>query len=352
MEIKDLIIEKFDPETASDDDFAKAVLVQIESFKENNPADPVPPDHLVRKNLEMTAKHPMYNVGIYLAKNADDKLVGGLYVLVAKPDSPDYDTQKHMGMVLLRVFSDYRRQGIGTHMLQFGAKIIKEQGCTLLQGDTNSDEGRAFANHFGAEVAIEARDNRAYIKDIDWAMVEAWAAEGEKNNPDVTVDFFEGLPQGKDIEAYSNLYTEVFNQQPFEEIEGLETTWTPERLKEIHARMQEMGNMDYVMCTREINGDLSGMTEMMYNPERAHRISQGLTGVQENYRGRGLGKWLKAKMLLYMRENFQAVEHIATTNAASNEAMLSINDRLGFKLYKHTTMFKIQLDDLAKQLTI
>jgi len=352
MEIKDLIIERFYPESASDEDFEKAIRIQLESFKENNPADPVPPDHLLRKNLEMIASHPIFNVQIYLAENATGELVGGVFILIAKPESPDYESQKHMGMVLPRVMKEYRRQGIGTQILEFSARILKEQGCTLLQGDTNSDEGRAFANRFGAEVAIESRDNRAYVKDIDWEMVEQWAAEGAKNNPDVTIEFFEGLPEEADLEAYSTLYTEVFNQQPFEELEGLETTWTPERMRELHTRMQEMGNMDYVMFTRETKGDLSGMTEMNYHPERSHRISQGLTGVQENYRGRGLGKWLKAKMLLYMRENFPTVEHIATTNAASNEAMLSINERLGFKLYKHTTMFKIQLDELAKHLNI
>ena len=57
-------------------------------------------------------------------------------------------------------------------------------------------------------------------------------------------------------------------------------------------------------------------------------------------------------MLLYMRDTFPDVEHIATTNAASNAAMLSINERLGFKVYKHNTMYKIPIDELATKLGI
>ncbi len=353
MKIETLSITHFNPETASESDFEKAIHIQLESFKENNPNDPPPPEHLLRKQMEMMNSHPVFRLNIYIAETAGGVLSGGLITIQGKPDSEDYDNQKHMGMLLPIILPDFRRQGFGTELLRFGVKTLRQnKEITVIQGDSSSDAGRAFAQSFGASVAIESRDNRAYVENIDWSMVEQWASEGEKSNPDVTIEFFAGLPGEEDIEAYSQLYTEVFNQQPFEELEGLETTWTPERLREIHARMQETGTTDYVMFTREANGELSGMTELSFNPERAHRAGQGLTGVQENHRGRGLGKWLKAKMLLYMRENFPDVEHIATTNAASNAAMLSINERLGFKVYKHNTMYKIPIEELANGLGV
>jgi len=353
MKTETLTITHFNPETATEAEFEKATRIQLESFKENNPNDPLPPEHLIRKQMEMIASHPIYHLNIYFAETAERELSGGLITLEGKPDSEDYDNQKHMGMLLPIILPDFRRRGFGTQLLRSGVEALRQnEEVTLIQGESNRDEGRAFAQKFGASIAIESRDNRAYVKDIDWAMVEQWASDGEKANPDVTIERYKGLPGDDDMEAYSQLYTAVFNQQPFEELEGLETTWTPERLRENHERMQKVSAIHHGMFTREANGDLSGMTEMAYNSERPHRIGQGLTGVQENYRGRGLGKWLKAKMLLYMRDNFTEVEHIATTNAASNAAMLSINERLGFKVYKHNTMYKIPIEELATKLGI
>ncbi|GAB5492198.1 MAG: hypothetical protein Phog2KO_24130 [Phototrophicaceae bacterium] len=350
MKSEQLNFIQFIPESVSEADVGDILALQVEAFKESNPNDPVPPEALLRQNLDMLSNHPLYNVKYYLVKNSEHKPVARLMMLFGKPDTEDYEAQKHMCLINLTVASAHRRQGIGTEILKFVVKELEGTGVTLLQTDTGFDSGRAFSNHFGAEIAIESRDSRVNVADLNWEMLEKWNEEGEKSNPDVRIDLFAGLPDDKDIEAYSRLYTEVFNQQPFDDIEGLEVSWTPDKLREIHARMAEMGSTDYVMITREANGDISGLTELAYNPERSHRMGQGLTGVQESYRGRGLGKWLKAKMLFYMRDNFPDVEHVATTNASSNEAMLSINDRLGFKLYKHNTAYKIPVSELAKKL--
>lgn len=346
MQAQQLHLKAFLPETASEKEFDDAIHLQLTKFKEDNPQDPPPPEHMIRKSLEMLAHNPMFNVEIHLAYDGSEISVGGIFIAYPKPDSPDYEAQKHMAFGSPLVLPEHRRKGIGTELLKFATAQLQERSLTLFQGDTNDDAGRAFAKQFGAEVGIEAKDSRAQVADLNWEMIEEWVAKGEATNPDVTIELFVGLPNDDDIEAYSALYTEVFNQQPFDQIEGGEQTWTPEKLREIHERMQEMGTTDYIMVTREADGSFSGLTELTYNPERSHRTGQGLTGVYEQHRGRGLGKWLKAKMLLYMREHFPTVEHVATTNASSNAAMLSINERLGFKLYKHETVYKVPVERL------
>ncbi|MHA1480977.1 MAG: GNAT family N-acetyltransferase, partial [Candidatus Thorarchaeota archaeon] len=71
-------------------------------------------------------------------------------------------------------------------------------------------------------------------------------------------------------------------------------------------------------------------------------LIQQLTGVDQNYRGQGKGKWVKAAMLLKVREKFPDIETISTANASSNAPMLAINERLGFKLNKE--IFNVQID--------
>ena len=70
---------------------------------------------------------------------------------------------------------------------------------------------------------------------------------------------------------------------------------------------------------------------------------QFLTGVQENFRGRGLGKWLKAAMLLKLRDEYPDVEVLTTSNATSNEPMLAINQKMGFRMKLESYMFELDV---------
>lgn len=65
---------------------------------------------------------------------------------------------------------------------------------------------------------------------------------------------------------------------------------------------------------------------------------------------RSLGKWLKAAMLLRIREELPQVRVVATGNATSNAAMLSINVRLGFKPHREGIGVQMSLDELEAYL--
>lgn len=63
-------------------------------------------------------------------------------------------------------------------------------------------------------------------------------------------------------------------------------------------------------------------------------------------RKRGIGKALKGKMLLFIREKYPQVEYMATGNALANDAILSINRRMG---YKETNVFHLYRFELKEQ---
>ncbi|HUU76900.1 MAG TPA: hypothetical protein VMX55_01050 [candidate division Zixibacteria bacterium] len=86
---------------------------------------------------------------------------------------------------------------------------------------------------------------------------------------------------------------------------------------------------------------MSGMTEIFFSDENLpERVNTGLTGVKSIYRGRGLGKWLKASMMQYIKENLPKTDYIVTSNADHNVPMLSINTRKGFKHYLQRKSYK------------
>jgi len=350
MPVKELEFLRFYPAEADENVWNEAINMSLVSFKENNPDDPAPPPELIRKQLSSLDENPFFIAELYLLKNAEEKLVGNLIMAFPRPDSPEYESQKHMGIMQVFVLPDCRKQGIGRAALEKTVNVFHERGLSLIQGDTTRESGHAFAKRFGGEIAIEGRINRLYMKDVDWDLIERWSDESANANPGVVIETFEGLPDESEVETYAKLLTEIANQQPFEELEGVEMSMTPEKLRKVHEQQQERGDIHITQITRESDGSISGLTEITYNPQRPHIIHQELTGVQEKYRGRSLGKWLKASMLLYIRETYPDAEFINTGNANSNAPMLSINERMGFKLYKHTAFYKLQVNETMKEL--
>ena len=114
--------------------------------------------------------------------------------------------------------------------------------------------------------------------------------------------------------------------------------------------MEELGRKWLTIITTESDGKISGLTEIMDFPDRPTFIEQRLTGVRQKYRGRSLGKWLKALMLLQIKDEFPKAKIIKTENAATNVPMLAINEQLGFKLFKEGINAQITLENLQQYL--
>ena len=114
--------------------------------------------------------------------------------------------------------------------------------------------------------------------------------------------------------------------------------------------MKDSGATHLTAFIREDNGDISGLTDLYYFPSMAPQLHQAMTGVQEQYRGQGKGKWLKAAMLLEIRNQYPDIETIITQNATSNKPMLAINERLGFKLVREIYGFQVELSKVKEYL--
>jgi GNAT superfamily N-acetyltransferase len=79
-----------------------------------------------------------------------------------------------------------------------------------------------------------------------------------------------------------------------------------------------------------LDGDrIVGLTEPQSVDDVPYEISQSLTGVHPDYRGRGIAMALKSQAAIWAVE--AGYTSIRTHSAQSNAAMLAVNDRLGFQ---------------------
>ncbi|NPD89737.1 MAG: hypothetical protein HGN29_13580 [Asgard group archaeon] len=304
----------------------------------------------IEKSLQLFMEHPQIDpVYFSIMDTIAQKQIGDILCTILSKNSETYKENPNYMEFYINILEGYHRKGIGTLALAKVRDVALEYERTLLATDTNYQTGKAFLQALSAELEIGI-ENRLQLKDVNWSMVEQWMNEGQEHSPQTSLVKLDSIPEDI-IEQFSKVYTEIYNQQPWEDLDEVAIIFTPEYFRHRLRAFTETGALWIVFLTIEGDEKISGLTEMIYGPDFRTLITQELTGVKQEYRGRGLGKWLKAEMLLKIKEDFPEVTTIRTDNATTNAAMLSINDRLGFKFFRESIEAHITLEKLNQYLS-
>lgn len=345
-------IEQVDLHTATDEFLEKYFDYGDIMRAEQDPDEQVPSRELRKRHVR--EKDPHSDDFRWVALTDDKSSIVGVSVFEKmNENAPAYEENKHIGMVSVRVIPAFRKQGLGTHLLQKAVeKATEYANITVIFGNAALESGDAFAAKFGGTKSLTGAENRLYLANAQWDVIRQWRDEGHKfgEKQGVELQFFENCPEDI-IEEYTDIYSETMNQQPLGDFDG-KIMITPITRREDEEKSKRIGTNWYTMITRESDGHISGLTEMMYIPDLPHKAFQNLTGVREKYRGRSLGKWLKAELLLWIVDKYPAIKYVVTGNATSNAPMLSINERMGFKQFKTDSMYSFQKEDLVSQLNL
>jgi len=83
------------------------------------------------------------------------------------------------------------------------------------------------------------------------------------------------------------------------------------------------------------------VSEAVWASEFPDRVFQNLTAVAPAWRGRGLAKAVKARLLREVSERRPCVRPAITSNAKVNAAILAVNAQLGFVQHRDVRTFQI-----------
>jgi RimJ/RimL family protein N-acetyltransferase len=343
------IIEVFEPLESSDEVIELYFDLADEWSLEEDPDEPLFPREARKKFL--LDPHPNshnYRWLVYQDKDKN-KVIGYGNLSIFTEKHPNYEENKHVAFFSIYVTRELRRKRLGSKIFREIIDKAKELGrLSTFHCGTAIESGHEFLSHFKGTISNEGATNRLYFSDANWDLMEDWRKTVSKkaNKEGMEMEDFYECPEDI-IEEYMLLYTETMNQQPLGELEYV-PKFTPETRRFDEKRLSEKGVEWYTLITRENDGTISGLTEYFYFKQAPHRIEQGLTGVKEVFRGRGLGKWLKAEMMFRVKERFPEVKYFETGNATENAPMLSINERMGFKEFLPNKLYKFKLEELDK----
>ena len=342
----DIQVVPFDPRTASPEEWRRFHVYRRAHQMETEPEDPVFDDETIERMERHSNVQWDWRRLVVLDRDRPDVTIGEVTLEFSRPGTPTHEENAHIAHAWIGLLKPYRRQAVATRLLPKVVELAREQGRTILQSWCEEPDGKAFAAAIGAKVVQQRRENRLKLDKVDWAMVERWAKDGPGRSPGTKLRWFVDRIDDDVIERYSKVYTEAMNQQPFDAAAHGDWISTPESIRDGEKRNAEIGARKITAVTVEPDGDISGLTEVTHTPDSKWIGWQGLTGVRDVHRGRGLGKWLKAEMLLRVRRDFPEVRVVSTGNASSNEAMLSINERLGFRTHKEPVIVEMTREAL------
>lgn len=259
------------------------------------------------------------------------------------------DENKTLARVGVSVRRPLRRQGFGSSLLKEAAIAALDLDRTLVDGWVAKDrDGADFASAIGAKEEIEMYVNRLRTADVDRVLLETWVAKAQERATGYTLGWYEGATPPEDLVAMSALM-KVMNTAP-DAAYVEDDSFPPEQVAEYERKAVEEGWVPWTLTARSPDGELAGYTRIYPNRFRPEIVYQDDTGVVPSHRNKGVGRWLKAAMLLKIMDELPDTGFIETGNATSNAPMLAINDAIGFRPVLTWVKMSIATEQLISRL--
>jgi mycothiol synthase len=250
------------------------------------------------------------------------------------------------------VLPDQRRRGLGRLLLDRSASIAERRGLRLVMGRSRDDvpSGAAFAQRYGAEVALVSKENRQDLRSVDSGLVDRWSADGPVRAPGYRLLFVSGRTPPDLTDRVAEVFN-VMNTAPRDNLDVSDVPVTPDLVRQYEDAIVAAGDgMWAYYAVEESSGRFVGLTNITMRRGEPDRVHVGDTGVDSAHRGHSLGKWLKAEMTRRIVAELPGVRWVITSNAGSNDAMLGINSQLGFRTTAVSTTWQIPTDRLLAEL--
>ncbi len=240
----------------------------------------------------------------------------------------------HLGEVTIHVHPAHRRRGIGTRLLRAVAEAARRENRRSLVAEASSrTSGVPF---------LESRGFGCVLS-LSLLLLDVHQAKGVEeivraDHPGYRLTRWIGVVPGELAETFAAAKSAMGDMPPGEKDYG-STTWDTDRVRDMAEVVEKRG--DTLLTVAALHGDMvAGFTELVIPGGDGSRAIQYDTAVVAGHRGRGLGLWVKAAMLDWLRAEWPGVREIETDNADDNSHMLAVNERLGFRPHRQTRQYQ------------
>ncbi|MGR4867914.1 N-acetyltransferase [Variovorax sp. LARHSF232] len=343
-------LQFFDPATATGAEWQRLHGYRRQRAAEDAPDDPVISDAEFETDLK--THRPLHQSQRILALR-DDAIVGNLVLGFRRPGSPEAEDHADHIDVGGGVAAAHRRQGVGRTLAAGLVDFMALHGKSIATGTVHLPQGHHFMKIVGAACNFRKVQNRLPLSNVDWDALGQWASWTLSRDPR-TVGLRWELHAGRvpmDVLApLMGPLTVLINQQPLDTLDQPRIRYQLEGYETWYADMDRRGGEHLMVLLRD-GDELAAVCDASWDQRFPDRLHQALTAVAAPWRGLGLAKAVKARMLLLVQQRLPQVQMVNTFNAQANAAMLSINRRLGFAVHKEEAIYQITRERLCAYLS-
>ena len=266
--------------------------------------------------------------------------VEGVPVGVAHVETGEWDN-RDLAWVALVVHPECRGQGHGSVLLERLMHVGRGEGCTKVGASGWDLPGvEAFAKRHGFERASQEVQRVQYLQDLPPGLADAAYDEAARFATDYELLRIVGRTPEPLLPAVVAL-ADAINDAPTDDLDIDDEVFTAERVRSYERATIESGHRLYRVAARHrATGRLAGHSVVAVDIEVPRLAHQHDTSVLREHRGHRLGLLVKAEMMRWLAVQEAQIESLDTWNAETNDHMIAVNERLGYRVVGRELAFQ------------
>ncbi len=292
--------------------------------REQWPHDPELPEAELSARLACSNQHLRT---VALVAWSGEEAVG-----IAEVELQYFDANRDRCEIEVEVSPRHRRRGIGVALARELLDVVARDGRRLTAGwGPVSDQADGFWSRLGAVLRFQEHANRLDVASVDPALMERWIDERRQRAGDLELVEWVGRCPDERLDAYTAMKV-AMNDAPIGDLDYEPDALSREQVRSIEQSRIDKGREHWaIIVVDPATGEAVAHTEVQVNAYRPAVSIQNDTVVVPAYRGRRIGRWIKAEMWQRLREHRPEVDILTTYNAGDNEYMLAINHAMGYR---------------------
>jgi GNAT superfamily N-acetyltransferase len=173
---------------------------------------------------------------------------------------------------------------------------------------------------------------RLDLETVDRAQIDAMLAEAKAASTGYSVARWRDIVPERYIVDVARLDSDFMNEAPMGDLILEAEQVDPARIRAVEAaRVHYSRTVISTVAVHDATGRVVAMSDVVRNADQVEHVGQGITLVDPAHRGHRLGLLTKIENLRYAMAELPGMRYIDTWNAAVNDHMIAINERMGFR---------------------